>query len=60
MPFTAEGPTEVKRLVEILNPLVIGEEREDEDGTRQIFPEKICFGFDNHFSGDAVYQYLGE
>ena len=33
-PFTAEGPAKVKRLVEILNPLVIGEENEEEDGRR--------------------------
>ena len=59
-PFNAEGPAKVKRLVEILNPLVIGEEKEEEDGRRQIFPEKMCLGFNNHFSSDAVSQYLGE
>ena len=58
--FNAEGPAKVKRLVEILNPLVIREDKEEENGRRQIFPEKMCLGFDNHFSGNTVSQYLGE
>ena len=59
-PFTAEGPAEVKRLVDTLNPLIIGQPREESDLRRQIFEEQMCFGMDNHFSGCAVSSHLGE
>ena len=36
-PFTQEGPMEVKRIVGILNPLVIGEKQDEGDKRRQIF-----------------------
>ena len=59
-PFTAEGPAEIKRLLDDIHPLVKGQPMEVTDSRRQIFEEKMCFGFDNHFSGDPVASHLGE
>ncbi len=59
-PFTQEGPAEVKRIVELLKPLVIGVTEDDSDRRRQIFEEPPCLSMDNHFSGDNVSQFLGE
>ena len=58
-PFTREGPSEVKRLIDLINPLVVGQSKAEDDMRRQIFPEKPCLGMDNHFSGDDVDNYLG-
>ena len=58
--FTQEGPMEVKRIVGILNPVVIGEKQDKGDKIRQIFLEEPCLGMDNHFSGEHVDTFLGE
>ena len=59
-PFTREVPMEVKRIVGISNPLVVGEKQDKGDKRRQIFLEKSCLGMDNHFSGEHVNAFLGE
>ena len=59
-PFTASGPAEVKRIVELIAPLVKGAAKDATDSRRQIFDEKGHIGMDNYFSGDAVLRYLGE
>lgn len=59
-PFTAEGPAEIKRLLDDLTPLVVGEEKEESDKRRQIFPGKFCLAMDNHFSGDVTSRFIGE
>ena len=53
-PFTQEGPAEVKRLVDLMHPLVIGSPKDVNDKRRQIFNEQIHFAMDNHFSGGDV------
>ena len=58
--FTQEGPMEVKRIVGILNPLVIGKKQDEGDKRRQIILEEPCLGMDNHFSGEHVDTFLGE
>lgn len=50
----------MKRCVDTLNLLVKGEANEDGHVQRQIFEEKMAFGMDNHFSGDAVSAHMGE
>ena len=59
-PFTQEGPMEVKRIVGILNPLVVGEKQDVGDNRWQIFLEEQCLGMDNHFSREHVDTFLGE
>ena len=56
--WTKEGPNEVKRLIELLQPMVIGEVQKPH--TRQIFREKPHSTWDNYFSGDEVLDYLGK
>jgi hypothetical protein len=58
-PFTATGPAEVKHLVEMITPLVVGATKDPTDKRKQIFSECIHIA-DNHFSGDDVLRYLGE
>ena len=50
-PFTQEGPMEVKHIVGILNPLVIGKKQAKGVKRRNMFLEEPCLGMDNHFSG---------
>ena len=59
-PFTAKGPAEFKRIVDILNPLVKGEVQDPSDNRRQIYDERPNLGMDNHFSGDATSKEVGE
>jgi hypothetical protein len=58
--WTSTGPLEVKRLVELLNPLIKGNPKDEEDGRRQIFENQPHITLDNFFSGDQVIHYLGE
>ena len=51
---------ELKRLCEMLTPLVKGQPPEDSNERRQIFDAKPCLGMDNHFSGSHVDKYLGQ
>jgi hypothetical protein len=53
-----EGPCEVHRLIEILQPMVVGEKAIT--GIRQIFSEKPHSTWDNYFSGDDIMDFLGE
>ena len=59
-PFTASGPAEVVHLIEIITPLVMGEEKGFNDSRRQIFEQKVHVAMDNYFSGDEILRYLGE
>ena len=56
--WTKEGPREVKRLIEMLEPMVIGQPNRAK--VRQIFPSKPHCTWDNYFSGDEIMDYLGE
>ena len=58
--FPQEGPSEVKRLMDTLNPIIQEEEKADGDKRRQIFESKPCLGMDDHFSGDNICEYIGE
>ena len=53
-PFTASGPAEVVRLIDNITPLIMGEEKDDNDNRRQIFQQKIHIAMDNYFSGDEI------
>jgi hypothetical protein len=59
-PFTAMGPAEVVRMMDIIRPLVKGEPMEPTDKRRQIFDEKVYVTIDNLFGGDEILRYLGE
>ena len=59
-PFTASGPAEVVRLIDNITPLIMGEEKDDNDNRRQIFQQKIHIAMDNYFSGDEILKFLGE
>jgi hypothetical protein len=59
-PFTASGPVEVKRLVDMIAPLVVGATKDSTDKRKQIFSECMHIAMNNHFSGDDVLRYLGE
>ena len=59
-PFTASGPAEVKRLVDMIAPLVVGTTKDPTDKRKQIFSDCMHIAMDNHFSGDDVLRYLGE
>ena len=59
-PFTASGPAEVKRMVELIAPLIKGAVQDPSDKRRQIFEEPVHIAMDNFFSGDDVLKYLGE
>ncbi len=59
-PFTATGPVEVKHLVDMITPLVVGTTKDPTDKRNQIFSECVHVAMDNHFSGDDVLRYLGE
>jgi hypothetical protein len=53
-----EGPCEVRRLIKMLELMVLGEPQNP--SVRQIFSEKPHLTCDNYFSGDEVMDYLGE
>ncbi len=59
-PFTATGPAEVKRLVDMITPLVVSTTKDPTDKRKQMFSECMHIAMDNHFSGDDVLRYLGE
>jgi hypothetical protein len=59
-PFTASGPAEVKRMVELIAPLIKGADKDPSDKRRQIFDEPVHIAMDNFFSGDEILKYLGE
>ena len=58
--WTAMGPVEVKRMMDIVRPLIIGNKQDPDDKRRQIFEEPPHLTMDNFFSGDTVTKYLGE
>jgi len=53
--FNAQGPSEVRALVEELSRHVVGKE----GNARKIFSEGPHMTFDNHFSGVEVMKYVG-
>ncbi len=59
-PFMATGPAEVKHLMDMITPLVIGATNDPTDRRKQIFSECVHFTMDNFFSGDEVWCYLWE
>jgi hypothetical protein len=59
-PFMASSPAEVKPLVDMIAPLVVGATKGSTDKRKQIFSECVHIAMDNHFSGDDVLYYLGE
>jgi hypothetical protein len=59
-PFMATGPAEVKRLMDMITPLVIGATKDPTDKRQQIFSECMHIAMGNFFSGDEVLRYLGE
>ncbi len=59
-PFTATVPAEVKRLVDIITPLVVGATQDPTGKRKQLFSECVHITMNNLFSGDEVVHYLGE
>ncbi len=59
-PFTASGPAEMKHLVGMIAPLVVGTTKDPTDKRKQIFSECVHIAMDNHFIDDDVLRYLGE
>ncbi len=51
-------PAEVKHLVDMIAPLVVGATKDPTDKRKQIFSECVHIAMDNHFSGDDVLCYL--
>jgi hypothetical protein len=58
--WTDMGPVEVKRMMDIVYLLIIGNKKDPEDNRKQIFEEQSHLTVDNFFSGDMVTNYLGE
>ena len=56
----ATGPAEVKRLVDMITPLVVGATKDPTDNRKQLFNKCVHITMDNLFSGDEVLHYLGE
>ncbi len=54
------GPMEVKRMVELITPLIKGNPQLPEDKRKQIFEEPPHITMDNFFSRDIVMNILGE
>ncbi len=50
----------MKRLVDIITPLVVGATQEPTDKRKQLFSECVHITMDNLFSGDKVVRYLGK
>ncbi len=59
-PFRATGPAEVKRLVDMITPLVVSATKDPTDKRKQLFSKCVHITMDNLFSGDEVLRYLGE
>jgi hypothetical protein len=59
-PFMATSPAEVKRLVDMIAPLVMGTTKDPTDKRVQIFSECKHIATDNFFNGGEVLSYLGE
>jgi hypothetical protein len=59
-PFTATGPAEVKRLVDMITLLVVGATKDPTDIRKQLFSKCVHITMANLFSGDEVLRYLGE
>jgi hypothetical protein len=59
-PFTVSGPAEVKHLVDMIAPLVVGATKDPTDKRKQIFSECVHIAMDNYFIGDDVLRYLGQ
>ena len=57
--FSAQGPSEMFHLFNILNPLVVGNEKDAKDRRRQIFPECPHAVVDNHFPEENVFSKYG-
>jgi hypothetical protein len=55
--WNAQGPLEVRRLLEDIEYQVEGNEKKE--GVRQVFPEFPFSGWDNHFSGNAICNFAG-
>ena len=58
-PFTQQGPSEIKAIVDRILPLIEGRPQEKGDKRRQIFSVEPHLSFDNHFSGNPVMHHLG-
>jgi hypothetical protein len=50
----------MKRLVDVIAPLVVGATKDSTDKRKQIFSECVHIAMHNHLSGDDVLHYLGE
>jgi hypothetical protein len=50
----------VKRLVDMITPLVVGATKNPTDNRKQLFSECVHITMDNLFSGDEALCYLGE
>ncbi len=57
-PFMATGPVEVKRLVGIITPLVVGATKDQTDKRKQLFSKCVHITMDNLFNGDEALRYL--
>ncbi len=55
----ATGPAEVKHLVDIITPLVVGATKDPTDNRKQLFSKSVHITLDNLFRGDEVLRYLG-
>jgi hypothetical protein len=56
----ATGPAELKCLVDMITPLVVGATQDPTDKRKQLFSECVHIKMDNLFSGQEVLRYLGE
>ncbi len=59
-PFTTTAAVEVKRLVDVITPLVIGATKDPTDKRKQIFSECVHIAMDYFLSCGEVLRYLGE
>jgi hypothetical protein len=56
--WTTQGPSEVRKIMEMITPMVEGQE--PLLGQRQIYRQKPHSTWDNFFSGDKIFGWLGE
>ena len=56
--WNKQGPSEVRRLMQIITPRIEGEP--EVAGIRQIFKERPHTTWDNFFSGDQIFNWLGQ
>ncbi len=49
-PFTATGPAEVRRLVDMITPLVVGVTKDPTDNRKQLFSKCVHITMDNLFT----------